>query len=667
MSELPVLVKDLALILILAGLMSLLFKYLKQPLVLGYIVAGMIAGPNMPFSPSVIDMENVRLWADIGVIFLLFSLGLEFRFKKLLDMGGAPLTAAFTIVILISLAGAAAGFLLGMRGWNLVYLGGMLSMSSTTIIYKAFRDAGLIRRKFARLVLSVLIIEDLIAVALIVSLSTLAASKSVEGEAVFRAVFRLIFFLIIWFLVGLYAIPLLMRRVGGLLNEEILLIVSLSLCFLMVVLASKAGFSPAFGAFVMGSILSETLQADKIEKVTRPVKNLFGAIFFVSVGMMVDPQMIAQHWEKIVVLSAVVLIGHAVFSTGAFILAGEPITTSIRCGFSLAQVGEFAFIIAGTGAVLGVISGFMYPVIVSVSVLTTFTTPYMIKASVPISLKINKALPDNLRDWLDRYMENVRSVSDRTAWIPYLKKAGKMLLIYSVVCLAILILSERYLKPFLIGLSLDVWSRITGALITLAVMAPFLRCVALRGAFTLLFNKLWREKRGNRPILLTISLVRLLIACGFVMEVVLRYFHLPIALLAFVVILVILATLMSRRLRDGALFMEKRLSGNLSQRETKYVNEQREKKNETDLSLPSEIHISSFIVPEYSRFCGKSLKELDLRNQYGVQVVSVWHEDNIRNIPGANQRIQALDVLKIMGTNPQLDKFSQGLGPDLEC
>ena len=375
MSHLEPLIADLALILICAGVMTLLFKSLKQPIVLGYIVAGFLASPNMPYMPSVSDMHGVHLWSEIGVIFLLFALGLEFSFKKILKMGAAPIIAAVAIILCMMYVGSLTGYLFGWSEMDCIYLGGMLAMSSTTIIFKAFDDMGLRRKRFAGLVLSVLILEDILAIVLMVVLSTLAVSKEFEGTQMLGSILQLGFFLVLWFTVGIYFIPLILRKLKPLMNDETLLILALALCFGMVVGASAVGFSAAFGAFVMGSILAETVEAEKIEHLVAPVKNLFGAIFFVSVGMMVDVSLIIEYIVPILCIIAAIMLGQTILSTGAFLISGQSLKTSMQCSFSLTQIGEFSFILATLGTSLGVTSKFLYPIVVAVSVFTTFTTP----------------------------------------------------------------------------------------------------------------------------------------------------------------------------------------------------------------------------------------------------------------------------------------------------
>ena len=346
MAELPALVQDLALILVVAGIVTLVFKKLKQPLVLGYIVAGFLVSPQMPYTMSVVDRADVQTWADIGVIFLLFSLGLDFSFKKILKMGAAPVIAAITIIFCMMVLGVTVGKLFGWGQMDCIFLGGMLTMSSTTIIYKAFSDMGLRQQKFAGPVMSVLILEDVLAIVMMVMLSALASGANPDGGEMIGSVMKIGFFLVLWFVVGIFAVPLFLRSTRKFINNETLLIVSLGLCCLMAVVSTKVGFSSAFGAFVMGSILAETIEAGKIEKLVAPVKDLFGAIFFVSVGMLVDLNIIIEYAVPIGVLVLTILVGQAVFGTFGFMIGGQSLKSAMRCGFSMAQIGEFSFIIA---------------------------------------------------------------------------------------------------------------------------------------------------------------------------------------------------------------------------------------------------------------------------------------------------------------------------------
>lgn len=497
MSQLEPLIADLALILICAGVMTLLFKKLKQPIVLGYIVAGFLASPNMPYMPSVHDGHGVHLWSEIGVIFLLFALGLEFSFKKILNMGAAPIIAAIAIILGMMYVGSLAGHLFGWSNMDCIYLGGMLAMSSTTIIFKSFDDMGLRNERFAGLVLSVLIIEDILAIVLMVMLSTLAVSKEFEGTQMLLSILKLGFFLVLWFSVGIYLIPLFLKKAKPLMNEETLLITALAFCFGMVVFASAVGFSAAFGAFVMGSILSETVEAKQIEHLVSPVKNLFGAIFFVSVGMMVDVSLIVEYIVPILCIIVVIMLGQAILSTGAFLISGQTMKTAMQCSFSLTQIGEFAFILATLGTSLHVTSDFLYPIVVAVSVFTTFTTPYLIRLAVPAYNTLERVLPAK---WIAKMESHAAENEEEQEtdemhmlWRTEFKRFFLIILINSVLCVAIIALMYYYGAPPIYKLLPEPWSGIVTAVIALSLCGPFLWALMRRAGDSDRVNKLWYE------------------------------------------------------------------------------------------------------------------------------------------------------------------------------
>ncbi|MBQ6063942.1 MAG: cation:proton antiporter [Prevotella sp.] len=519
MSHLEPLIADLALILICAGVMTLFFKSLKQPIVLGYIVAGFLASPNMPYMPSVTDMHGVHVWSEIGVIFLLFALGLEFSFKKILKMGAAPIIAALAIILAMMYVGACTGELFGWSDMDCIFLGGMLAMSSTTIIFKAFDDMGLRQKRFAGLVLSVLIIEDILAIVLMVMLSTMAVSKEFEGSQMLNAILTLGLYLVLWFTVGLYFIPMALRKLKPLMNDETLLIISLALCFGMVVAASEAGFSAAFGAFVMGSILAETVEAEEIEHLVAPVKNLFGAIFFVSVGMMVDVALIIEYIVPIISIIAAVILGQTILSTCGFLLSGQSLKTSMQCSFSLTQIGEFAFILATLGTSLGVTGDFLYPIVVAVSVFTTFTTPYMIRLAEPAYNALSRVLPAK---WIARLERNTDESDEKVPselqqmWNSCFKRFIFIMLINSVLCIAIMAIMLYYGEPIIAGMVSAKWVHPVTALIALILCSPFLWMLIRAGADSPEVNKLWDSGSRWRVRLTAYGVLRILITAVFV-------------------------------------------------------------------------------------------------------------------------------------------------------
>ena len=563
MSHLAPLIADLALILICAGIMTLLFKKLKQPLVLGYVVAGFLASPHMAYTPSVMDTANIQTWADIGVIFLLFALGLEFSFKKIVKVGGVAIIAACTIIFCMILLGVAVGTGFGWQRMDCIFLGGMIAMSSTTIIYKAFDDLGMRKKQFTGLVLSVLILEDILAIVLMVMLSTMAVSHNFEGTEMLGSIAKLLFFLILWFVVGIYLIPGLLKRCRKLMSEETLLIVSLGLCFGMVVMAAHTGFSAAFGAFIMGSILAETVEAESIERLVKPVKDLFGAIFFVSVGMMVDPAMIVEYAGPIVVITLAVILGQSLFGTLGVLLAGQPLKTAMQCGFSLTQIGEFAFIIASLGMTLNVTSDFLYPIVVAVSVITTFTTPYMLKLAEPAYNGVCRVAPHTWIAFLERMTSGGFTVGHPGHWRELIMTMVRQIVVFSILCITLITLSFRFLLPFLREIVPHWWANALCGIVTLVCLSPFLRSIMARGQRSKVFRLLWNENRANRLPLIFTLIVRGTVVCAFVFYIIRFLVPFADALLLLFAMLFVIAILFSRRLKMNAIHLEKNFMNNL--------------------------------------------------------------------------------------------------------
>ena len=555
--------------------MTLLFKSLKQPIVLGYIVAGFLASPNMPYMPSVSDMHGIHLWSEIGVIFLLFALGLEFSFKKILKMGAAPIIAAVAIILAMMYVGSFTGSLFGWSDMDCIYLGGMLAMSSTTIIFKAFDDMGLRKQRFAGLVLSVLIIEDILAIVLMVMLSTLAVSKEFEGSQMLESILQLGLYLVLWFTVGLYFIPLALRKLKPLMNSETLLIVSLALCFGMVVAASAAGFSAAFGAFVMGSILAETVEAETIEHLVAPVKNLFGAIFFVSVGMMVDVNLIIEYIVPILSIIAAVMLGQTILSTCGFLLSGQSLKTSMQCSFSLTQIGEFAFILATLGTSLHVTSDFLYPIVVAVSVFTTFTTPYMIRLAEPAYNALTRILPASLIARLER---NTDETDDKAPdelqqmWNSNFKRFIFNMLINSVLCIAIMSVMLYYGQPIIAEIVPDQWVHAVTALIALILCSPFLWMLMRAGADSPDVDKLWESGSRWRVRITACGLLRLIITAIFVSYFVDYAIPWSSLLSTFALVVILFLIFYSSYLEKQSKKLTRKFTDNLNARET--INEQ---------------------------------------------------------------------------------------------
>lgn len=660
MSHLPTLIADLALILISASIITLLFKWLKQPLVLGYIVAGLLAGPYVHIFPTVGDIANVNIWAEIGVVFLLFALGLEFSFKKLINVGSTAFITATTEVISMLLIGYMVGYLLGWGTMNSIFLGGMLSMSSTTIIIKAFDDLGLRSQRFTGIVFGTLVVEDLIAILMMVLLSTMAVSKDFVGEELLVSVLKVVFFLILWFLIGIFILPAFLKKAKKLMNNETLLIVSLGLCLGMVVLATYTGFSAALGAFIMGSILAETIEAEHIEHIIQPVKDLFGAIFFVSVGMLVNPAVLVEYAWPVIIITLVTIIGKAIFSSLGVLLSGESLNISIKSGFSLAQIGEFAFIIAGLGVSLKVLDPFISPIIVAVSVITTFTTPYFIRLANPFAEWLYKVLPPKVQEMLARYASGKKTVNHDSDWKKLLKNIVGRVIIYSVLLTAIWLLSVKTLYPAVSELftPVTIWVNLAMCLATLLLMTPFLwALISNKYNSSVIFLKLWEDENYNHGRLVALVLFRVSVAIFFISAVVISYFHLNIGIGVVIAVAVVALILILREDLTQYSRLETHFLTNLNLRE-----EVAKKHHPLKTSFNSEfnnkdIELTSVLVSPYSRYIGKSLGELSFRQKFGVNVVAIVRGDLKIYIPKSSERIYPQDKLAVVGTDRQLQKF----------
>ena len=659
MSELTPLISDLALILVCAGVMTLVFKRLKQPLVLGYIVAGFLASPHFTLTPSVIDTASIHTWSEIGVIFLLFALGLEFSFKKLVKVGGTAVISACSIIFCMILIGMTVGWAFGWKSMDCLYLGGMLAMSSTTIIYKAFDDMGLRQQRFAGLVLSILIVEDILAIVLMVLLSTVAVSQNFEGGEMVFSIGKLVFFLILWFVVGIYLIPIFLKRSKKLVSNETMLIISLALCFGMVVLASKVGFSPAFGAFIMGSILAETIEAETIEKLVVPVKDLFGAIFFVSVGMMVDPAMIVEYIGPIITITLAILFGQVIFGTGGVILAGQPLNVAMRCGFSLTQIGEFAFIIAGLGVSLNVTSHFLYPIVVAVSVITTFLTPYMIRLAVPAYNLVEKRMPNKWKRMLDRYTAGSQTVNNENNWKKLLLDIARIVAIYMVLCIAVILLSFQFVIPLFRMMLPEFWAKLVNVAFMVVCVSPFLRAIVMKKNHSIEFQALWHDNRFNRAPLVATIVLRMILAVGVIVFIIKSLFEVSTFLSVGCSLVLVGLMMYSRGLKKHSIIMERTFIQNLNIRETHEEFKGKKRPKYEGHLLTRDLHLSDFEIPADSAWAGLTLLELNFGKKYGVHVASIIRVQHRINIPGANVRLFPGDTIQVIGTDEQLSLFSK--------
>ena len=665
------LVKDLALILISAGVFTIISKALKQPLILGYIVAGFLVGPHMGLFPTVTSTAEVKEWSDIGIIFLLFALGLEFSFKKLLKVGSSALITAMTQCVGMFILGFLVGEAIGWSNMESIFLGGMLSMSSTTIIIKAYDDLGYKERPFAPLVFGALVFEDVIAVVLMVLLSTMAVSNKFAGGEMLMGLAKLVFFLILWFLVGIYMIPTILKKAHKYLNDEILLLVSLGLCFVMVSLASLAGFSEALGAFVMGSILAETLESEHIMHLVKGIKDLFGAIFFVSVGMMVDPQVIVGNWGTILVLTITVMVGILFFSTSGAVLAGQGLDNAVHAGFSLAQLGEFSFIIAGLGVSLGVMREFIYPVIITVSVITTFTTPYMIKAGTPAYEYLIKKLPEQFMEKINSFssLDRQNTAAAQNEWKKLIKELALRVLLYGVILIAIDLGSHLFLDKYIInrleGFTPFVRNLIS-VVVTLIVMSPFLVGIAISGNdINRSSIKLIKAKQANIWPVISLALLRIMIAMGFVVSVIASHFNLAFWTILLILISGVAFFFIGRRSISKFTIVEDRFMANLNEKEQQQRRMTPVTSKVTDKMARYNVKTDMLTISPDSLYAGKPLRELPFRHKSGVNIVKIVRGSHTIMIPTGNEVVFPYDKLLAVGTKEQLAEFRKDMAENV--
>ena len=665
MAEIPELINDLAYILMSAGIVTLIFKRLKQPLVLGYIVAGFLVSPHMPYTASVVDTKNVQLWADIGVMFLLFSLGLDFSFKKILKMGASPIISTMTIIFSMALLGVAVGHLFSWSKMDCIFLGGMLAMSSTTIIYKAFDDLGLRQQQFAGLVMSVLILEDILAIVMMVMLSAIAAGDNPDGGQMLGSIVKIGFFLVLWLVVGIFAVPAFLRKIRRLVNDEVLLIVALGLCCAMAVFSTKVGFSSAFGAFIMGSILAETIEAEHIEKLVEPVKNLFGAIFFVSVGMLVDPQILIDYAFPIIALVLTIIIGQSTLGSLSFMLGGESLKSAMRCGFSMAQIGEFSFIIASLGLSLGVISEFLYPVVVAVSVITTFLTPYMIRLATPAYNSLEHHLPSRIIQLLNKQSMSRPESTEKSLWKQLIAQMAVNTLVYAILTSATVVVMFTFFLPFihevLPGEHLAIYGNIITGVLTVIFIAPFLRAMIMKKNRSEEWRQLWEESNKNRlPLLFTI-LVRVIIAVAYIFYICHYLSHLTNAIVITIGVMVVALMVVSRTVKQRSIKLERLFMLNLRSRDIEAQVHGKKRPLYEGRLLDRDIHIADFDVPMNSQWMGSTLKQLNLGRKYGVHVSSILRANFRLNIPDGDYVIFPGDRLQVIGSDEQVSKFAHAI------
>lgn len=663
MTHLPSIITDLAFILIVAAIVTIIFKWLNQPVVLGYIVVGFLAGPYFNFFPTVGDNENIKVWGEIGVIFLLFALGLEFSFKKLLSNGKTGFITLLVIIAGLGFSGFLLGIWMGWGHWNSIFLGCMLCLSSTTIIVKAFDDPRYRGKRFTEVVFGILIFDDLFAILLMVFMGTLAVSRNFEGSEIMFSIGKMLFFMVVWVVCGIFLIPTLLKKIKKLLNDETLLILSLGLCLGMVVFATKVGLSAELGAFIMGSILAETISLESIERVTKPIKDFFGAIFFVSVGMLLNPQVIVDYYPSIILITLLVLFGKVIFTTIGARLSGEPLKIAVQSGFSMAQVGEFSFIVAGTAISYQLADDFIYPIIIAVSILTTFTTPYFISGSTGAYNLIMRTIPVS---WSQKILETDSKLANSgssTTWAAFIKNYIFNIVIFTSLCIAIIILSVNFLHPYVHSYFDATWADVVCLVLTLMVMAPLLKGLVYRGGEQpYLILQLWQQSVGNRLILSAFIVIRYIIAFGLIYFVFWRLIDIPVWISAIVAIIVVLLVFRSKSLLKIYWNMEYRFVLNFNQR---IIHERRvstkDEKGATTFDLDNEswmernLYVGKFRLLTGSGYENKTLKESDFREKYDLIIVAVLRNKEELFFPNGDFKLLPDDIITVVGNIVQID------------
>lgn len=668
MTHLPSIITDLAFLLIVAGIVTIIFKWLKQPVVLGYIVAGFLTGPYSSFFPTVVDGANISIWGEIGVIFLLFGLGLEFSFKKMLSNGKTGFITLLVIILGVGVSGYALGMALGWGMWNSIILGCMLCLSSTTIIVKAFEDPRYKGKRFTEVVFGILIFDDLFAILLMVFMGTLAVSRNFEGTEIIFSVGKMLFFMITWVVCGIFLVPTLLKKFKSMLNDETLLIVSIGMCLGMVVFATKVGLSAELGAFIMGSILAETVSLENIERVTKPIKDFFGTIFFVSVGMLMDPQIIIDNYQSIILITLLVLFGKVVFTAIGARLSGEKMKVAVQSGFSMAQVGEFSFIVAGTAIAYQLTDGFIYPIIIAVSILTTFTTPYLMAGSEGVYNLMMRKLPQTWSARITETDEKLDAPSSPTAWAAFMRNYIFNIIIYATLSVAVILLSVNILHPFVLQHFDSTWTNTIYVLITLFVMAPLLKGLVYRGGEQpYLILKLWQQSVGNRLVLSACIVLRYVIAFGLVYFVFWSLLDIPLWVSATVAVVLVLLILRSKYLLKIYWNMEYRFVLNFNQR---MIHDRRVKSSDnggtvTTYDLDNEswiernLYVGQFKLHAGSGYENVALKNTDFREKYDLIIVALVRNNKELFFPNGDFVLLPDDMLTVAGNIVQMNLLTK--------
>lgn len=657
MQEIPALISDLTAILVLAAITTLLCKKINLPSVLGYILAGFLVGPVVEFIPTIHDMANIEVWSDIGVIFLMFGLGLEFSLHKMAEVGVPGFLSAGIQALGMGIVGFFLGILLGWGTMNSVFLGVMLAMSSTMITMKSIEDMGFKEEKFSDLAMGTLVIEDIIAIFAMVILSTIAVSQSISGLALAERLGILLLYLALWLILGIYLVPTLMKKLVGLMNDEVLLIFSLALCFLMALLAEEIGLSTELGAFLAGSLLAGTVHAERVEHLITPCKNLFGAVFFVSVGFMVQPAMILKYIAPILLLAVVAIVGKLFFLTLGGLAAGQELDVSISSAAAQTQVGEFSFIIAGLGQSLSVTGAFLYPIIVAVSVVTTFTTPFLLKLAGPLTRLLERILPDKWLAAIAKYSaaKQADKSGENKDLTFFLKYYFQTLALYGVLAVGVILLGVRSLLPFLLRLD---WGGRRAELVACGMM--YLALLFLLPAMLRIkkryFTALWLESTSNRLLLSILMIFR---AGVVILLAVLPAFLIfqvnPLWLASGAIPLMWIVT-RSDRLTGHYLEVEARFLANFNERK---LAEQFGQGDQAEVHhwLTEQLYVVTLACPEKYVGEGMTLWDHGWGSADHINIIKIIRGKEHINIPEGDVKTRGGDLLVAMGSRRDLENF----------
>ncbi|MDO4745707.1 MAG: cation:proton antiporter [Bacillota bacterium] len=650
--HLDYLISDLALILIVAAIVTLIFKKINQPVVLGYIVAGFLISPNFIYMPTVVESADIHVWANIGVVFLMFGLGLEFSFRKIATVGGSAFVIALTVMSAMIIIGAGVGSMMGWDKMDCIFLGGMLSMSSTMIILKAYEEYDLKKKKFAQIVLGTLVVEDIAGIFMMIILTTISVSRNVSGAEMVTEIGMMLVYLAIWLLLGIYMVPTILKKIARFLNDEMTLIVSVGFCMGMVVIANLIGFSSALGAFMAGSILAGTVQVGKIERIISPIKDLFGAIFFVSVGMLIEPDLLVEYIGPIIIITLVTIVGQMLFSTAGILLSGQPLNIAVKGGFSMVQIGEFSFIVATLGMSLGVISDFLFPIIVCVSVITTFTTPVFIKNADKAYAFIDKKMPAKVKAFIVRNTSENQSDSDKNKdWMIYIRKVLLRTLLCSLMLFVIYMGGKVYLAPMLHQMfESDITADIIMAIVLCIIMAPFVNF--MHGTNRALFTKLWLSGRSNKLPLLTLKAIRVIISACFVALVLKEALNIPFLLLVLIAFIPTMMLIRSDYLNGKTINLELTFIANFSEKILAREKKERGIRGEYHW-LNESLQVAEFQVVDTVE--NKNIYDFAKSKGFIVTIIKIIRGEQYINMPSGDEQVLEGDILHMLGTADEIE------------